>query len=68
MESIYRWQGAIERSSEVWLVVKTAAARLGELEAFLEAEHPYDCPECIALQPAHVERASLDWLLAESGP
>jgi len=68
MESIYRWQGAIESSSEVLLVVKTAAGRMGEIEAYLESEHPYDCPECIALQPARVERAYLEWLLAESGP
>ncbi len=68
LESVYRWQGAIESSNEVLLLIKTAAGRLPELEAFLEAEHPYDCPECIALQPARVERAYLDWLLAEASP
>src|SRR5260221_3367894 len=68
LESIYRWKGAVETSSEVLLLVKTAAGRLAALEGFLAAEHPYDVPECIALQPAHVERAYLDWLLAESAP
>jgi periplasmic divalent cation tolerance protein len=67
-ESIYRWQGAIESSSEVLLVIKTAADRLPALEAYLESEHPYDCPECIALQPARVEKAYLAWLLAEAAP
>ncbi len=68
LESIFRWKGAIESSKEVLLVVKTAASRMPALEAYLESEHPYDVPECIALQPARVERAYLDWLLAESGP
>jgi periplasmic divalent cation tolerance protein len=68
LESIYRWKGAVESSNEVLLLVKTAAGRLAALEAYLEAEHPYEVPECIALQPARVERAYLDWLLAEAGP
>jgi periplasmic divalent cation tolerance protein len=68
LESVYRWKGAIESSHEVLLLVKTAAARLPALEAYLESQHPYDVPECIALQPARVERAYLDWLLAEAAP
>jgi periplasmic divalent cation tolerance protein len=68
LESIYRWKGAVESSEEVLLLVKTAAGRLPALETYLEAEHPYDVPECIALQPARVERAYLDWLLAEAAP
>lgn len=68
LESIYRWQGAIESAKEVLLVVKTGAARVGEIERFLAAEHPYDVPECIALEPASVERSYLAWLLAEAAP
>jgi len=68
LESVYRWKGAVKSSNEVLLLVKTAAARLPALESFLESEHPYDVPECIALQPERVERAYLDWLLAESQP
>jgi periplasmic divalent cation tolerance protein len=68
VESIYRWKGTVESSSEVLLLVKTAAGRLPALEAFLESEHPDEVPECIALQPARVERAYLDWLLAEAAP
>jgi len=68
VKSVYRWKGEVCEDDEVLLVIKTAAGRLPELEAFLESEHPYECPECIALQPARVERAYLDWLLAESAP
>ena len=64
--SIYRWQGAVEEDSEVLLVVKTRASKLAAVEALLEREHPYDCPECVALEPARVEARYLAWLLAET--
>ena len=64
--SVYRWQGAVEEDSEVLLVVKTRAGKLAAIEALLEREHPYDCPECVALEPAHVEARYLAWLLAET--
>ena len=67
LESVYRWEGKIESASEVLLLVKTTAGHLRELESFLAAEHPYDVPECIALEPAEVESSYLAWLLAEAG-
>lgn len=67
LESVYRWQGAVENANEVLLLVKTAAERLPALEDFLAAEHPYDLPECIALEPARIEPRYLAWLLAEAG-
>ena len=64
--SVYTWQGAIEEDPEVLLVVKTSATRLAELEGVLAEGHPYDVPECVALTPAHVAPAYLDWLLTET--
>ena len=64
--SIYRWRGAVEEAAEVLLVVKTDALRLPELEAALRELHPYELPELVALEPAHVEARYLEWLLAES--
>jgi periplasmic divalent cation tolerance protein len=66
LESIYRWKGAIESSREVLLVVKTRAPRLAPLERFVAREHPYDLPELVALEPAHVEPRYLAWLAAET--
>ena len=65
--SVYRWRDAIEEDPEVLLVVKTTAARLGDLERALAEDHPYDVPELVALTPAHVERAYLAWLAGETG-
>jgi periplasmic divalent cation tolerance protein len=64
--SIYRWQGAVEEASEVLMLVKTSAARVAEIERFLDEEHPYDVPECVALEPRHVEAKYLRWLIDES--
>jgi len=65
--SVYRWEGAVEEDAEVLLVIKTVAARLGELEALLDELHPYDVPECVALEPASVSAAYLAWMVGETG-
>jgi len=65
--SIYRWQGALEEANEVLMLVKTVAGRVAELEALLVELHPYDVPECIVLEPAHVEAKYLRWLQTETG-
>ena len=66
MQSIYRWQGAIESASEVPLLIKTTAGRYSELETAIRALHPYDVPEIIALPIAQGLPAYLDWLAAET--
>ena len=68
IDSVYRWQGRVERARELLLVLKTSAARLPQIERFLEREHPYDVPECVALDPARVEARYGAWLLREVSP
>jgi periplasmic divalent cation tolerance protein len=65
--SIYRWQGAIEESDEVLVVLKTTQARIRELERALLELHPYEVPECVVLAPFHVEGKYLAWLVGETG-
>jgi periplasmic divalent cation tolerance protein len=67
VRSVYRWQGAVERAPEVLLVVKTVAGRLPALERHLRERHPYDVPECVALDPVRVEPGYRAWLVAEAG-
>ena len=64
--SIYRWEGAVEEAGEVLLVIKTRRGRLAELEAELVELHPYDVPEFVALEPAHVEARYRAWLEGET--
>lgn len=64
--SIYRWNDAIEESSEVLLIVKTSANRVAELEAATRALHPYECPELVVVDPCHVGADYLTWWLANT--
>lgn len=67
VQSIYRWQGAVEHASEVSLMIKSTQARYAELEAAIVALHPYDVPEVIALPIAAGLPAYLNWIVAETG-
>ena len=52
IESVYRWKGSVERSSEVLLIAKTESGKFPELERQVRAMHSYEVPEIVALPPA----------------
>ena len=62
IESHYRWQGKIESSAEVLLVLKTQKNQLPALEKFVTANHPYDTPEFLVLPVAGGGKKYLGWL------
>ncbi|MCP9849341.1 divalent-cation tolerance protein CutA [Cyanobium sp. Morenito 9A2] len=47
LTSLYRWQGQLECSEEVQLLIKTHPTRLDELKAHLHQRHSYETPEWI---------------------
>ena len=63
MQSIYRWQGKIQREKEVLLLAKTTQAQFTELEARVRALHSYETPEIIALPVTAASEPYLMWLL-----
>ncbi len=62
IESVYRWQGRIEKDREVAMVAKTTAGRLGPLTDFVKKHHSYDCPCVVALPVEDGSRDFLDWV------
>ena len=64
--SVFRWEGTVQEDAECLLVIKTLDSLVGDLERYLRAEHPYDVPECLALEPASVEESYLAWMRAET--
>ncbi|TJZ75515.1 divalent-cation tolerance protein CutA [Chitiniphilus eburneus] len=62
VQSVYRWQGRTEIAAEVPLLIKTTRARYPALQAWLEARHPYDLPEIIALPVVAGLPAYLRWV------
>ena len=67
LTSVYRWEGAVETTSECLLVVKTRRERLEDLRRRLEELHPYDLPELVALPVEGGSSAYLDWVVEETG-
>ena len=62
--STYRWQGAIERSEEVLLLIKTTHDALPALQARLPELHPYELPELLAVEAAG-SPVYLQWIARE---
>lgn len=62
MTSTYFWDGRLQNDAEILLIIKTTAARLAELQARLEALHPYELPELVALPAAGGNERYLEWV------
>lgn len=65
VESIYRWQGAVESSKEVLAIFKTTEEAWPAFQERLMALHPYDTPEIVAQRSAAVNESYSAWV-AES--
>lgn len=66
--SVYRWQGVVERADEVPLLIKTTAERYAALEAEIQARHPYELPEIVAVPVDRGLPAYLQWVRDETRP
>jgi periplasmic divalent cation tolerance protein len=64
IESHYWWQGKLERSSEVLLVMKTMKRKLVALEKLILNKHPYDTPEFVVVPLIGGTARYLAWLAA----
>ena len=63
VQSIYRWQDAVEETKESLLMIKTSRACYPALEAEIQNLHPYENPEIIVLPIAEGAQAYMQWLL-----
>ncbi|MEP6568449.1 MAG: divalent-cation tolerance protein CutA [Acidobacteriota bacterium] len=66
MESVYSWQGKIERQREVLLIAKTVGSKFVELEGEVLKLHSYETPEIVALPVTDGSRPYLEWLRAST--
>jgi periplasmic divalent cation tolerance protein len=62
IESVYRWEGKIERSSEVLLLAKTTKEKFSDLEREVRAIHSYDTPEIVAVPVDQISQRYKNWL------
>ena len=61
-ESHYVWQGKREAAAEHLLLIKAVPEKYDAVEALILKNHPYDCPEIIALPAEKISPAYLAWL------
>jgi periplasmic divalent cation tolerance protein len=59
IESIYRWKGGIETSSEVLALIKSTTWKYQLLEARILELHPYEVPEIISVR---IDAGHLDYV------
>ncbi len=63
--SMYHWQGTVEQTGELKLVMKSFADLYPQLEQLILEHHPYDTPEILALPIQFAGSGYLDWMIAE---
>jgi len=64
MDSVYRWQGKVERQREVLLIAKTLSSRFAEIEREVVKLHSYETPEIVAIPLSAGSGPYLEWLNA----
>ena len=62
IESVYCWQGKVESETEYLLIIKTQSGCYTELESTIQALHPYELPEVVAVSIEAGLPAYLDWI------
>ena len=66
VESIFWWQGKVERARETLLIIKTTRQAFERLRAEVVRLHSYDTPEIIALPIARGHQPYLEWVRAST--
>lgn len=61
-DSVYRWQGKIERHSEYLLLIKTTHKAYQQLELHIKQIHPHKVPEIIFLEVKGGQKDYVQWV------
>jgi periplasmic divalent cation tolerance protein len=67
VSSTYRWNGAVERATEIALIAKSRRDLFDRLAARVRALHSYETPAIVAWPIIAGDSAYLDWIAAETG-
>lgn len=66
VESIYRWEGKIEQSQEVKVVLKTAQRHFDAVQIHIRAHCSYEVPEIVQVAIVQGNPGYLSWVAAET--
>lgn len=62
MKSFYEWDGALQKESEVLMLIKTTADLTEQIQVFFQKHHPYEVPEFIVLSVSEASEKYLEWV------
>lgn len=62
VRSIYTWKGAVHDDAESMMLIKTRADLVTSLIKTVQAQHPYEVPEVIALPIEAGSHPYLNWI------
>ena len=62
INSVYYWQGNIEKDEEYLLIIKTRKDKFEELEKEVKKVHPYTVPEIVGMPIVFGSKDYLNWI------
>lgn len=65
-QSVYRWKGQIETSTECTLLIKSTEAVYPLLERLILEHHPYELPEIVAVPVVRGLEDYLGWVAGQT--
>ncbi|MFQ5470346.1 MAG: divalent-cation tolerance protein CutA [Gammaproteobacteria bacterium] len=65
VQSVFHWQGQVEQSNELMLLIKSTAENYEVLEKTITSAHPYELPEVIKVS---IEGSTnyLSWIIEQA--
>lgn len=68
VESIYKWEGKINRDKELLLMLKTKTSLVDEISNVVKSLHPYEVPEVISVSLSEQGNTKyLEWVKNSCG-
>ena len=66
VESVYRWEGKIEESQEVKVILKTNLKHYDVIQRYIKKHCSYEVPEILQLDIAQGNPSYLSWVVKET--
>jgi len=66
IESLYTWDGKMEKSTEVQGIIKTKEKLYEEVEKVINLNHSYDLPQVVGVKIDRGSKGYLEWISEET--
>ncbi len=66
IESLYRWRGAIEKSKETKVILKTKDENFSLIKSYIKEHCSYEEPEIVKVSISEGSNSYISWILQET--